>query len=510
MTANQSPVAVLGATGYVGGRLVPLLLEAGYPVRAIVRSARKIGCRPFASHPLFEVKEADVLDRDSLSKALAGVSTAFYLVHSMSPQVKGGFAQTDRIAAENMAAAAAKQGVRRIIYLGGLGTDAPDLSHHLKSRLEVGRLLQQGQAKLTWLKAAMILGSGSASFEILRYLVERLPIMVTPRWVRTKCQPIAISNVLHYLKGCLDNEATVGHEFDIGGPDILTYGELFRLYAQVAGLPPRLLIPVPLLTPRLSSYWINLVTPVPASLAKPLTEGLRNEVICRDHSIRDLIPQNLLSCEQTIRLALEKVRQNAVETCWSDAGLVRPPEWLDCGDSPYAGGDVLEFNVKLTLSGPPDKVWQGLKRIGGNNGWYFAMPLWRLRGFLDRLFGGVGLRRGRRDPVDIRPGDALDFWRVLAVDENKRLLLLAEMKVPGEAVLNFQLDPLGTNQTELSMCSRFFPRGLTGLAYWYSLLPIHNWLFSGLLKSVAAKTGCHILTKPTVFRRSGDMCRLSK
>lgn len=335
------PVLVTVATGYVGGRLVPRLLEKGYRVRALGRSLSKLQAHPWGRHPQLELAQGDVLDLASLSQAAAGCQAAFYLVHSMiaSPQ---DFSQKDRQAAQNMVQAAAAAGLEHIIYLGGLGESAdPHLSHHLRSRLEVAQILQSGPVPGTFLRAAMILGSGSASFEILRYLVDRLPVMLTPRWVYNPVQPIGIRNVLIYLIGCLEHEETRGQTFDIGGPEVVTYRQLFDIYAEEAGLPKRLIIPVPVLTPRLSSYWIHLVTPVPAAIARPLAEGLRNPVVCKDHRIRDIIPQELLDCRQTIRLALQRIKQQQVETCWMDAGAAAPPEWTSCGDVDYAGGTIL-------------------------------------------------------------------------------------------------------------------------------------------------------------------------
>jgi uncharacterized protein YbjT (DUF2867 family) len=503
----QKAVAVLGATGYVGGRLVPRLLDAGYQVRAIARSASKLKCRPFAGHSNLEIVPADVLDRASLQKALKGAGAVYYLVHSMSASNKD-FASKDREAAENLVGAAEENKVERIFYLGGLGEETPDLSHHLRSRLEVGRILQSGTVPLTWLRAAVILGAGSASFELLRYLVERLPVMLTPKWVRTMSQPIAVSNVLDYLLGCLQNPDTAGRRLDIGGPDILSYEDLLQIYAQEAGLPKRIIIPVPLLTPRLSSYWMHLVTPVPMSIARPLCEGLRNEVVCKENSIKELVPIRLLSCREAISTALQKVRQQEVDTCWSDAGEVRDPEWVACGDAPYAGGTVLECNYKVLLDCSAEKVWNVIRTVGGEKGWFYADRLWDLRGLLDRLLGGVGLRRGRRHPTQIGVGDALDFWRVLVVEENRRLQLLAEMKLPGEAILQFQIEPLKDKGCELRQISRFLPRGLAGILYWYSLYPVHQFLFKGMLTKIAEAIDCKLIQEPEAFTGSGNMCVL--
>ncbi|HDQ40296.1 MAG TPA: SDR family oxidoreductase [Desulfonatronum sp.] len=488
---TQKSILITGATGYIGGRLVKRLLQDGYKVIAMARSLGKLGCRAWAGHENIRLVQGDVMDPASLDQALAGCEVAYYLVHSMTPGSRD-FADVDRIAAQNMAQAATRQGVRRIIYLGGLGEESdPDLSKHLRSRLEVAKVLEQTGVPVTFLRAALIIGSGSASFEILRYLTERLPVMVTPRWVRTQCQPIAVSNVIEYLAGCLERPETSGQTYDIGGPDILTYEQMFQIYARIAGLRPRLILPVPLLTPRLSSLWINFVTPVPAAQAKPLVLGLRNRVVCRDNRIREIISQDLLSFEEAVTLALEKIRQLEVETCWSDAGFQPPPEWIDCGDAAYAGGTLLGLSYSVKICSRPDQVWPVLARLGGETGWYYGNRLWRLRGFLDRMIGGVGLRRGRRHPTQIREGDALDFWRVLAVEPDRRLRLLAEMKVPGQALLDFELHPAGDNgdHTELIEKSRFLPRGLWGLVYWYATYPLHVLIFKGMLKTMAKQTG---------------------
>jgi uncharacterized protein YbjT (DUF2867 family)/uncharacterized protein YndB with AHSA1/START domain len=436
------------------------------------------------------------MDAESLGRAAKGCWAAFYLVHSMTAAARD-FAEADRQAARNMAQAAANAGLDRIIYLGGLGgQDDPTLSEHLRSRFEVARILQSGVVPITFLRAAMILGSGGAAFEILRYLVDRLPVMITPRWVHTPVQPIAIRNVLTYLMGCLDHDDTRGQTFDIGGPEVVTYRQLMDIYAEEAHLARRLIIPVPVLTPRLSSYWIHLVTPVPASLARPLAEGLANPVVCLDNRIRDLIPQELLDCRQTIRLALQRVEQQRVETCWSDAGELRPPEWAACGDADYTGGTVLSLGYRILLEASPEEVWQPLTRIGGRTGWYYGDSLWAIRGWADRLLGGAGLRRGRRHPVELRTGDALDFFRVLEIEPNQRLLLVAEMKMPGEATLEFRLTPRPDASTELTQIARFLPRGLLGIFYWYSLDPFHRMVYQGMLRNIAATTGKPITAGP--------------
>jgi len=495
----SEPVLVTGSTGYVGGRLIPQLLQAGYRVRALGRSLKKLQCRPWASHPNVELAQGDVLNAASLLQAAQGCWAAFYLVHSMiaAPDT---YTEADRQGARNMVEAAAQAGLDRIIYLGGLGQpDDPNLSEHLRSRTEVARILQSGPVPTTFLRAAMILGSGSASFEILRYLVDRLPVMTTPRWVRNPVQPIAISNVLNYLQGCLEHDEVRGQTFDIGGPDIVTYEQLFRIYAEEAGLPRRLIIPVPVLTPQLSALWIHLVTPVPAAIARPLAAGLRNPVVCTENRIREIIPQKLLTCRETIRLALEKIRMQTVETCWSDAGGPMPPEWVYCGDTPYAGGTVLASGFRLRLQATPAQVWEQLAQIGGETGYFFGDAWWRLRGAVDRLLGGGGFRSGRRHPSQLLVGDAVDFWRVLEVEPERRLVLLAEMKLPGEAVLEFSLQPLGTDQVEIRQVSRFLPRGLGGILYWYGVYLFHNYIFAGMLTGLAKKIGRPVLSGPERF-----------
>ena len=501
----SKPVLVTGATGYVGGRLIPLMLESGYRVRALARSLAKLRSRPWSGHPHVEMVQGDVLDLDSLKNAASGCRVAYYLVHSMVAQ-KRHFAEADRSnelqAALNMAAAATEAGLERIIYLSGIGdSHSAALSKHLQSRHEVGKILQSGMVPCTILHAAMILGSGSASFEILRYLVERLPVMITPGWVFTPCQPIAIRNVLNYLVGCLEHPETSGQVYDIGGPEVLNFRQIIDIYAEAAGLARRWVIPVPFFTPILSAYWIQLVTPVPSSIAVPLAQGLSTPGICSENRIRSIVPQELLSCRESIRLALERLTQDRMDTCWMDAGLLLPPEWAYCGDAEYAGGTVMQCGFRVVLKASIEQVWTPISRIGGKNGWYYASFLWQVRGLMDRLSGGVGLRRGRRSASRLYTGDALDFWRVLEVDAPHRLTLLAEMKTPGDAILEIQLAPQPDGLTQLQLLSRFMPRGLVGILYWYLLVPFHEMIFSGMLRAIARTVGQPIVSGPERFTR---------
>ncbi|MBX9687793.1 MAG: SDR family oxidoreductase [Candidatus Obscuribacterales bacterium] len=488
MEPNQIKVLVTGSTGYVGTRLVTRLLENGFRVVAAGRSLEKLKSRVWSEHPLVELVQLDMLDLPSVKQAVRSCTHAYYLVHSMNPQSRD-FVDSDRRAAENMVAAAEEAQLEQLIYLGGLGENEAGLSRHLRSRAEVAEILQKAKVPVTVLRAAMILGSGSASFEILRYLVERLPMMVTPRWVSTASQPIAIRNVLAYLIGCLDRKETFNCSFDIGGPEVLTYKSLMKIYAEEAGLSPRLIIPVPVFTPRLSSYWINFVTPVPAYIARPLAEGLRNPAVCLNSQIKKIIPQDLLSCREAIRLAVDITQHSVIESHWTDAGVVQPAEWLSADDPSWSGGTSYIDERSIELECSVEDAWKAITRIGGTSGWYYANWLWHLRGLLDRLLGGVGLKRGRRHPEILRVGDALDFWRVTKLNANEFLSLAAEMKLPGRAALEFRVKKNRNGKTVILQSAKFLPRGLLGILYWYLVSPLHEFIFSGMLTGIAASAG---------------------
>jgi len=478
---NISPPAAVfmtGATGYIGGRLAPRLIERGYQVRCLARSAAKLRARPWAGDGRVDVVEGDAADEDGLTAAMRGCIAAYYLVHSMD--IAGAeYRRRDMALAETFGRAAARAGVPRIIYLGGLGETGQGLSEHLSSRREVESALGRAGTPVTVLRAAMIIGSGSASFEILRYLVERLPVMITPRWVSTESQPIAVRDVLHYLIAALETSATTGKTLDIGGPDVWSYDRLMRETALALRVRRRLVIRVPVLTPRLSSLWIHLVTPLHAGIARPLAEGLRNRVVCRNDEATRLMPHRCLTIREAMDAALVKMNAGEIETAWSDAGVMR-------GDPEWAGGTVFVDRREVTTAVAPAAIWKSVASLGGEQGYYAADWLWRLRGAMDMLTGGPGLRRGRRNSGELRLGDALDFWRVTAIDPPRRLSLRAEMKLPGVATLSFDVEPAkeAAAGTHLVMTARFRPRGLLGIAYWYSVLPLHGVVFRGMLRGL--------------------------
>ncbi|MBM3750105.1 MAG: SDR family oxidoreductase [Acidimicrobiia bacterium] len=486
---------VTGATGYVGGRLVPRLLEDGYRVRVIARDPSRLQGRAWADHPQVDIVQGDALSAASLGPAMAGVTCAYYLIHSMQKTAgaAGDFHERDLTAARNFGAAARHAGVQRIIYLGGLGDPDADLSHHLRSRQETGDALREAGVPVTEFRAAVIVGAGSVSFEIIRHLTERLPAMICPRWVYTRAQPIAISNVLDYLVAAVRTPEAAGRVVEIGGADVLTYGDMMLGYARVRGLR-RWLVPVPVLTPRLSSYWVHWVTPIPAEIAVPLIEGLRNEVVVRDDAARRLFPGvHPLDYRTAVAQALGELDVRHVESSWSDALATsqrdRMPLVFTAQD-----GMFIERRQHLVPASAAD-VFRAFTRIGGEWGWPSFNWLWRLRGGLDRLMGGVGFRRGRRDPDELRPGDAVDFWRVEAVDHNRLLRLRAEMKVPGRAWLQFEARPQEDGRTLLVQTAFFAPKGLPGLMYWYAVYPLHGPVFSTMIARLSARARTKPVTR---------------
>jgi len=468
-------IAVTGATGYVGGRLVPELVEAGHQVVCLARSPDRLSNRPWRA--AVEVRECDVLDAGQVRSALAGCAVAYYLIHSMGDLAD--FSDADRTAAENFAQAAEANQLARVVYLGGIVHD-DDLSDHLASRQEVGQTLAAGSTPVTELRAGVVIGSGSVSFEMLRYLTELLPVMITPRWVETLTQPIAIEDVLAYLTAVLDDD-TGNHTYEIGGPDIVSYREMMQAYARVAGLPKRLIVPVPLLTPRLSSLWIGLVTPLPVAVARPLVDSLRNDVTLRDHGA-DRFGIETMNLDVAIEQALDRDAHVDVPSRWSDASTGAAAAFSS--DPEWAGGTLLVDRKEVATSATSDDVFWAFSRIGGTAGYYTQDWAWRLRGLIDILVGGVGLRRGRRLPEEVRLGDTIDFWRVVAVTPGRHLQLAAEMKLPGDAWLEWNVEPSAAG-TILTQSAYFRPRGLAGRLYWFVMLPFHSLIFDRMARSIA-------------------------
>ncbi len=467
-------ILVVGASGYIGGRLVPLLAQLGHDLTLLSRDPRSLARR----FPRSRVARADLLKPATLAPAVEGIEVAYFLAHAMGAG-EAGFAERDLRAARSFAAAAAGAGVRRIVYLGGLGDDSTDLSHHLASRHEVGAELARHGVPVTEFRAAVVIGSGSASFEILRHLTERLPVMITPRWVATRCQPIGIRDVLAYLVAALDHPEVTG-VVEIGGPDVLSYGEMMLRYAELRDLR-RVMIPVPVLTPRLSSYWVNLVSPVPADIARPLIEGLRNEVIVRHPEPARAFGITPATYGEALRLAMDRSGANEVESTWFDA--LRAPDEATLTEVTSREGMIIDRRV-MRVTARPDQVFATVERVGGLSGWPYGNTLWRLRGLGDRMVGGIGMRLGRRDPNRLRLGDALDFWRVEEIRRPELLRLRAEMKVPGRAWLQFEVEPDGTG-SRLIQTAFFEPKGVPGLAYWYVLYPAHMVIFRGMVRELA-------------------------
>jgi uncharacterized protein YbjT (DUF2867 family) len=482
MTTSHQRILVSGATGYIGGRLVPALLERGYAVRVLARDPGRLEGREWL-HDV-EVAQGDVLQPDTLVTALDQVDVAYYLIHSM----RGGadFHEQDIAAAASFAQAAQGAGVQRIVYLGGLGDSDADLSKHLRSRQETGDALRSTGVPVTEFRAGVIVGTGSLSFELIRYLTERVPVMICPRWVYTRIQPIGIRDTLNYLVSALETPASRGQTIEIGGDGVVTYRDMMLGYARARGLR-RLMVPVPVLTPRLSSYWVHWVTPVPSDIARPLIEGLRNEVIVRDPSARTIFPDiTPMSFDDAVQRSLERLDAGDVMTRWADALVSSQPNSAPAVTLTEREGMMLEQR-QITVDAAPAAVYRAFTSLGGETGWLYFDWAWEIRGLMDRMVGGVGLRRGRRDPREVRTGDALDFWRVEAVEPGHLLRLRAEMKVPGEAWLQFSTSADEAGKTTLVQAAFFAPKGLFGLLYWYGLYPMHRLIFSGMVRKVGER-----------------------
>ena len=476
MTQPKIRVLVTGASGYVGGRLVPELLARGHVVRCAVRDPRKLDEAPW--HSDVELVRADL--GGDLRIAMDGIDIAVFLVHSIGEGTD--WIARERAIAANFRRAAERAGVGRIIYLGGLGDDGANLSAHLRSRHDVGKELAAGPIETVELRAAVVIGSGSASFEMLRYLTEVLPVMVTPKWVHTRCQPISIGDVLRYLVATIEHPGPLAGILEIGGPDVVSYAEMMAVYAREAGLARRRLIPVPVLTPRLSSLWIGLVTPVPAKLARPLVDSLVNTVVVRDRRAETLFPFERVPLRDAIHRAIGRTAVGDIPTKFDDASS---PVWQATATDPsWTGGTELTDDRELVVAADVHRTWEAVCRVGGSHGWHSGEVLWRARGLLDLLAGGPGLRRGRRDPDHLAIGEPVDFWRVEDLEPDRRLVLHAEMRLPGEAWIEWDIEPDG-GATRLRQTARFRPRGLLGRLYWYAVAPFHTLVFPGLIRGIA-------------------------
>jgi uncharacterized protein YbjT (DUF2867 family) len=472
-------VLLAGANGYIGSRLIPVLLAKGHEVVCLVRDKRRFHENSDYSNKV-TLLTGDLLRENSIEAFPQDIEAAYYLVHSMAQANE--FANLEALSAHNFVQAFSNTNCRQIIYLSGITNDI-NLSAHLRSRRNVEEVLKESKAALTVLRAAIIIGSGSASFEIIRDLTEKLPVMTVPRWVNTKCQPIGIRDVLAYLEGVLLNNRSFDKTFDIGGLDILTFKDMMLIYAKVRKLK-RYIIIIPFLSPKISSYWLYFVTSISYSLAQNLVNSMKNETICHDHEIDEVVPRKCLTYEECLNLAFVKIEQNSIVSSWRDAlnmGYLHS-DFMDQIKVPQNG--TLEYKVKQPFEKETKDVFNNIMAIGGNRGWYYWDWIWNLRGFLDKMVGGVGSRRGRTSSVSVMPGDAIDFWRVLLADkQNKRLLLYAEMKLPGEAWLEFKITERH-NIRSLSQIATFRPNGLWGRLYWYIMWPFHLFIFKGMAREI--------------------------
>ncbi|WP_062073199.1 SDR family oxidoreductase [Demequina sediminicola] len=476
---------VLGATGYIGGRLVPRLLAGGYRVRTLSRTAVRIHAMPWA--PDVEIVEGDASDADAVDAAMADVDIVYFLVHSMTSG--SDYGQLDRAIALNVALHAARHKVGRIVYLGGLHPDGVELSTHLASRKEVGDILLASATPTVILQAGVVIGSGSASFEMIRHLTEVLPYMPAPKWVLNYIQPIAVRDVVYYLLAAARAGTSVNRAFDIGGPDVFRYSQMMNGYAVQAGLPQRHIAALPVLTPRLASHWVGLVTPVPRQIARPLVESLLHTCVVKNDDIDAFIPppeKGLTGYGAAVRLALGRIEVDKVETSWVDTRIANVPSDPMPSDPEWAGRTVFQDSRSRDSGANPNEVWNVVSEIGGATGWYSASILWAARGALDRLAGGIGSQRGRRSYSEPAVGDAIDVWRVEKVEVGRLLRLRAEMKVPGKAWLELGVEPTDTGSRYWQRAV-FFPRGLTGRLYWLSMLPFHGLIFSGMVNRIVTE-----------------------
>ncbi|PEN13831.1 NAD(P)-dependent oxidoreductase [Longibacter salinarum] len=476
-------ILVSGATGYVGGRLVPCLLQAGYDVCCFVRSEKRLRAQPWGDR--VRVAVGDAMNEEDIEKAMEGIDVAYFLIHSLGTGED--FAERDRKIATNFRRAAEKKGVQRIIYMGGMRPKGEQKSEHLLSRIETGDHLRDGPVPVTEFRAAQIIGSGSLSFELVRYLTERIPVLICPKWVSTPTQPIAIRNVLQYLTSALETPESTGETIEIGGADVLTYGDMFRAYAKVRDLQ-RTLIAVPFFTPRLSSHWVGLVTPIANSIARPLIEGLDNEVVVDDPDrARSMFPDiEPIKFEAALRLALRRAESDEVPTVWNSARSSSPRANEMTADLETTEGLYKETR-RINVHADADTAFDVIKSLGGQTGWLYADPLWHVRGWLDQLSGGVGFRRGRRNPTDLRVGDAVDFWRVESMEEvgeEKMLRLRAEMRLPGRAWLQFEVEPIARERCRVTQQVFFEPKGLTGTIYWNMIAIPHRIVYAGMMRAL--------------------------
>ena len=471
-------ILLTGVTGYIAQRLLPVLLQNNHQVVCCVRDKNRFNSKKYTSENL-TIIEADFLNKQSLEMIPDDIDVAYYLIHSMSTE-EGDFESMEHTCAINFRNRIERTTAKQVIYLSGIINEA-ELSKHLLSRKNVEVQLLAGTFSLTTLRAGIIVGSGSASFEIIRDLVEKLPVMITPRWLKTKCQPIAIRNVVEILIGVIGVKETYNKSYDIGGPDILSYKEMLLRFAQIRGLKRKIFI-VPVMTPKISSYWLYFVTSTSFTLAKNLVNSMKIEVICKPNNLASLLNITMINYDTSIKLAFDKIGQNQVLSSWKDAqtsNLFKKSisQYIEV---PVNGCFKDVRKIKMEDSNTAlDKIWS----IGGKTGWYYGNWLWKIRGFMDQLAGGVGMRRGRKSASEIYPGESLDFWRVLLADkEEKRLLLYAEMKLPGEAWLEFKID----DQTVLTQTATFRPLGLWGRIYWYAVYPFHGFIFNGMLKKISS------------------------